>query len=121
MVNIILEDIKFNNENYNIFDDQRFWSLTETIYQQLLTILQPRQGLVDDPHIKDCLKCINLLTFHCPPRLYQYLSAYLETVIKPILILSSSHPLSLDLLQLCLEGANEIVATKFSLLSKELL
>jgi hypothetical protein len=61
------------------------------------------------------------MTFHCPSRLYPYLSKYLEYIIRPILIFSSSQPLPLEIIQLCLEGVNEIVATKFSLIPHDLL
>lgn len=32
MVNIILEDLKFKNENYNIFEDEAFVAIIKKIY-----------------------------------------------------------------------------------------
>ncbi len=32
MVNIILEDIRFNNENYNVFENKTFYSIMVMIY-----------------------------------------------------------------------------------------
>lgn len=86
MVNIILEDIRFSNENYNIFEEGRFWQVTEMLYQKVIQLMQQELLIANaSAYLKDYIKCVNLLTFHCPSRLYHYLTNYINLVIKPVL------------------------------------
>lgn len=62
----------------------------QLIYENVLATLNHEIGLdlSGNPYIKSYMKCINLLTFHCPNKLYHFISKYLESIIKPILMAS---------------------------------
>lgn len=79
-----------------------------------------KEDLSANKYVPHLMKCINLLTFHCPRELYPLLQQYLLSVVKTILELSQREPINQKVVVLALEGLNEIVATKSSLMTSEL-
>ena len=86
----------------------------QKIYEQLLGILNSlqKEDLRSNEWVPEYLKCLNSLTFHCPPQLHSQLQLYLSTVIKGIISLAQQEDLNPQVTLLALEGFNEIIATK---------
>jgi hypothetical protein len=90
LVNFIIEDLKYNNENYNELQQKEFTASIQAIYNQLLGVFShmQKEELNSNPYVPHLMKCSNLLIFHCPQHLHPLLQQYLLTVIKTILELS---------------------------------
>lgn len=76
----------------------------QLIYENVLAILGQEIGLdlAGNPYIRSYMKCINLLTFHCPNKLYHFISKYLENIIRPILVASTQGNIPIKILEVSL-------------------
>lgn len=65
-----------------------------------------KEELSTNIYVPHLMKCMNLLTFHCPPQLYPLLQQYLLSVVKIVLELSQQEQINEKVIVLALEGLN---------------